>query len=218
MTLTARRHKSNQAAGFTLLELVVVATILVLASLISFPALVRALEQQKLRQAAMELQSMLLQARSLAQRQQGSCGISYGNDTTVGVLARATPAANFSGTGTNANRCIDAADVTSPPDPTRAVLPQLPLTQITGVRGLNLSRDVLVFNANGTTTSTAGTCGSATACAATFNTLGLLSGNRQIIYLSGSGTSTQYCVSLGLNLNRVGFRNGSSGACIYSRN
>lgn len=68
-----RGHHSRPAQGFTLVELMVTAAVLVLISSISFPNLVRFYEDQKLRQAAIELQSHLQRGRTLAQRLQSRC-------------------------------------------------------------------------------------------------------------------------------------------------
>ncbi len=116
-----RAHRSRSAPGFTLVELLVTAAVLIVVSSVSFPVLVRSYEDQKLRQAAIELQSHLRRARTLAQRLQGSCGVSLSNNTSVQVVP--TPAASFTGT----NLC------------TSANLETLDLSALTAVRGLALS-------------------------------------------------------------------------------
>lgn len=103
-------------AGFTLMELAIVAAVLVMASAVSFPGLVRFYEAQKLRQAAIELQSHLLRGRALATRLQQTCTVSIGSGasaTTVQV------------TGSNACASTNLA--------------ALNLSQLIGVRGLCVS-------------------------------------------------------------------------------
>jgi type II secretory pathway pseudopilin PulG len=98
------------ATAFTLVELIVAAAILVIVSAASFPNLVRFYEGQKLRQAAIELQSHLRRGRTLARRLQSSCTLAIGNSPTVQV--------------TGSGSC------------TRANLSPLNLTQLIDVRGL----------------------------------------------------------------------------------
>lgn len=66
-------HRRRLAPGFTLVELLVTAAVLVVLSSVSFPVLVRSYEDQKLRQAAIELQSHFQRGRTLAQRLQSRC-------------------------------------------------------------------------------------------------------------------------------------------------
>lgn len=170
------------AASFTLVELLVTAAVLMVVSSISFPSLVRFYEDQKLRQAAIELQSHLQRGRTLAQRLQNNCSLSI-SAGGVGSTAQ------VSGTGACAN----------------TNLPPLNLSTEVGVRGLCVS------NADdGPTTCT-------TPSGITFLPLGVLVGDPQTLYLSGTATGTQFCLNLSLTLVRVGFRNASSGTCTYSR-
>lgn len=74
-----RGQRGRPAPGFTLVELMITAAVLVVISSISFPALLRFYETQKLRQVAIELQSHLLRGRSLAQRFQNTCTLSTSN-------------------------------------------------------------------------------------------------------------------------------------------
>lgn len=71
-----RLRLDHGSRGFTLVELLVTAAVLVVISSISFPRVVQFYETQKLRQAAIELQSWLANARSLARRGYGSCAVS----------------------------------------------------------------------------------------------------------------------------------------------
>lgn len=121
-----RKHSphSEQSNAFTLVELIVVAAILVVVSSISFPNLVRFYEAQKLRQAAIELQSHLRRGRSLAQRLQSNCEISISSGATVLV--------------TGSGSCNSTT------------LPSLNLSQLVGVRGLCIRNS----NASNCTTPT----------------------------------------------------------------
>ena len=73
-------------------------------------------------------------------------------------------------------------------------------------------------------TAVRGLCGSAvdgtrcsTPAAIQFIPLGVLVGAPQTLFLSGTATTTQFCVNVTLTQIRVGFRNAGSGACTYSR-
>lgn len=181
-----RRHRSD---AFTLVELAVVIAILVAISAVSFPSLVRSFEEQKLRQAAIELQSKLLRARTLAQRLQGNCGVTV---TSTGVRA-ATSADGFSGT----NVC------------TTTTLTTLNLQAVTNVRGLAIS------NSNANQTGCSGGCNLVFiplgVLVGTPQTLYLSS------RIGSSVHTVQYCVESSLAMIRVGFLNQGSAACNYSR-
>lgn len=181
-----RQPAARQAqAGFTLVELLIIAAILILVSAIIFPMILKSNEEQKLRQAAIELQSWLVRARSLAQRGYGSCAV--------------TPDTNAAG-----RLVVDSSASPTSTVCTSANLENLNLPALVSVRGFCLS-------SNG---------GSASSCTApaglVFNDLGLLAGSAQTLYLAGSATTAQYCVEVSLTLTRVGFRNGSSGACRFN--
>lgn len=176
-------HRRTAEAAFTLTELAVAAAVLIMVSALSFPALVSSFEEQKLRQAAIEMQSLLLRGRTLAQRLQGTCQMTIASNAT----APASVSVSVSG------------GVCSTSD-----LSTHNLRQLSGVRALALS------------------C-STTPCSVEFNALGAINGNPQILYLSipainnRSISNAQFCVNVGLTLIRVGSRNGSSGACNYTR-
>ena len=112
MSLFHRRH-GHPAAGFTLVELLVTAAVLVVVSSVTFPSVLRFYEDQKLRQAAIELQSHLQRGRTLAQRLQTNC---------VLAISGGAGGAAVQVTGTDA--CAAAN------------LQALNLSALTGVRGL----------------------------------------------------------------------------------
>lgn len=200
-----RRPSPVGATAFTLVELTVVAAILVLVSAASFPSLVRTYEEQKLRYAAIELQSHLQRGRTLAQRLQGKCSFSLSNSGDV--LVSITPAVSATDINVCATSYLSARNLSA------LRLSTLNLSQLTGVRGLALSSTITPP----TGSATSSTCPRATPCSAVFNGLGVMAGNPQTLYLSGTGTASQFCVDLSLALIRVGFRNSSGGACTYSR-
>lgn len=179
-----RRQHGRQAPGFTLVELLVTAAVLIVVSSVSFPNLVRFYEDQKLRQAAIELQSHLLRGRTLATRLQGRCTLAISSGT-------AGAAVQVSGSADVTNTACVAAN-----------LPALNLSAESGVRGLCV-------------TNTGSGCSAPAAI--DFIPLGVLAGAPQTLFLSGTATTTQFCVDLNLTLIRVGFRNGNNGACTYSR-
>lgn len=100
MVPMSRRHLRHNSPthGFTLLELMVTAAVLVLVSTVSFPSLVRFYETEKLRQAAIELQSHLLRGRTLAQRLQTTCtlAISSGASGATVLVSGSGACANLS--------------------------------------------------------------------------------------------------------------------------
>lgn len=97
--MTARRRcHTTGTSSFTLVELMVTAMVLVVVSSVSFPNVVRFYEGQKLRHAAIELQSHLLRGRTLAQRLQSGCSLTISNGLTVQV----------SGSNSTNNACSSA--------------------------------------------------------------------------------------------------------------
>ena len=116
MSLRHLRHGSS-APGFTLVELLVTAAVLLVVSSVSFPNVVRFYEDQKLRQAAIELQSHLLRGRTLATRLQSNCILAI----SVGAGGAAV---QVSGAAVTNNACAAAN------------LQALNLSAVTGVRGL----------------------------------------------------------------------------------
>ncbi|MFM7311855.1 MAG: Tfp pilus assembly protein FimT/FimU [Cyanobium sp.] len=179
--------------AFTLTELAVVASILVIISAASFPALVTGFEQQKLRQAAVEVQSWLQRARSLAQRGYGTCAVTgTATGITAGTLTRDT--ANTTSTACSSGN-----------------LPNLNLPALSTIRGFCLSTN----GGTGATTCTAlGSDGNSLV----FTDLGVLAGSSRTLYLAGTAANNvQYCVEASLTLIRVGFRNSNSGACRFDR-
>lgn len=190
--MTAPAPSDARAAAFTLVELLVAVAVLVLLTSVSFPNLVRFYETQKLRQAAVELQSQLLRGRTLARRLQSPCrlAISNGaNGATVQVTAPSTVLVN--------NIAINNACASTN-------LSTLNLTTEVGVRGLCV-RDT----DGGPSTCTA-------PAAIDFVPLGVLVGAPRTLYISGTATTQQFCVDLNLTLLRLGFRNATSGACTYT--
>jgi len=166
--------------GFTLVELLVITSVLVLISATSFPSLVRYYEEQKLRQAAIELQSFLLAARSLARRNDGTCTVTL---STAGATAGSAP--------------ICSAASLSP----------LNLATLTSVRGLCLSSNGAVGTG----------CTAPNPTQVAFNPLGVLAGPSRTLFLASTASRAQYCVRLSLALIRVGSRNGTAGACTFTR-
>lgn len=90
--LSPLRRSSRR--GFTLVELLVTAAVLMVASAVSFPTVVRFYESQKLRHAAIELQSQLLRGRSMAQRLQTNCSLSLSSGGVVQVSGNDSASTN----------------------------------------------------------------------------------------------------------------------------
>ena len=109
-------HRRCPAPGFTLVELLVTAAVLVVLSSVSFPVLVRSYEDQKLRQGAIELQSHLLRSRTLARRLQTNCTLAISSGAG-GTAVQVTGGGACAGTN----------------------LPVLNLSAETAVRGLCIS-------------------------------------------------------------------------------
>lgn len=106
---------ASRAAAFTLIELVILSTLLVLLTSVSYVSFLPFLQERRLRQAAVELQAQLLRARAVAQKSQASCQVTLNNSTSVSFGA----ASGFTG-----NAC------------TATTLPNESLSNSTGASGL----------------------------------------------------------------------------------
>lgn len=113
------RRSTTGSSGFSLPELLVIAATLVVLTSISFPTLVRFYEAQKLLQAAVELQSWLLNARALGRRTDLSCIVSF---SAAGATARVFDTTTSTATATSCS-------------------PDLRLNSLTSVSGLCLSNN-----------------------------------------------------------------------------
>lgn len=107
--------------GFTLVELMVIVAVIGIASALTFTSMARFLQDQRLRQASLELASYLQSARARAQREGGICQL-----TLSGTSLAPSSVAN--------NRC--AATTTS------EALAALDLAAVSGANGLAISGSI----------------------------------------------------------------------------
>ncbi len=186
MKRAAIPHRHSHGRAFTLVELMVIVAVIGLVSGAAFTTMAAFLQEQKLRQASLELASYLQSARARAQREGGICELAFSGAslTLIGPTAGGT------------NVCND------PP-----LQPSLNLATVSGVSGLTVSFSGLN---NAITLTRLGTLASQSLSGVTVQAM------PRMIYLSASGTSQQRCVFLDLVGIRTGWRTGSSGACTYS--
>jgi Tfp pilus assembly protein FimT len=120
-----------RAGAFTLVELVILSSVLVLLTSLSYVSFLPFLQERRLRQAAIELQTQLLRARAVAQKSQSSCQITQTDSATVSFGG----ASGFSG-----NAC------------TSTTLPIVSLSSSTDVLGLAVvtgTATTFTFTGNG---------------------------------------------------------------------
>jgi Tfp pilus assembly protein FimT len=84
----------GRAGAFTLVELLVVASVLILLTSVAYVNFFPFLQQRRLRQAAVELQAQLLQARAVAQKSQAICRVTQTASATVSFGADSSLVAN----------------------------------------------------------------------------------------------------------------------------
>jgi len=178
------RHPHGRA--FTLVELMVIVAVIGIVSGVAYTTMAAFLQEQKLRQASLELASYLQSARARAQREGGTCELAFSGAslTLIGPTA------------TSGNVC------NTPP-----LQPSLNLATVPGVSGLTMS-------GSGSTTAITltrlGTLASKSLSGPTVPAM------PRMIYLSAPGTTQQRCLFLDLVGIRTGWRTGNSGACTYT--
>ena len=82
-------NRTIRHQGFTLPEVAVVSGLMVVVTVATYPTMMSYYEHQKLEQAATELHAYLLRARSLAQRTDLACTITF-TTTTLSATSSAT--------------------------------------------------------------------------------------------------------------------------------
>ena len=179
-------HRHPRGRAFTLVELMVIVAVIGLVSGAAFTTMAAFLQEQKLRQASLELASYLQSARARAQREGKTCELAFSGAslTLIGPTAASGNVCN-----------------------TLPLQPSLNLATVSGVSGLTVSFSGLN---NAITLTRLGTLASASLSGVTVQAM------PRIIFLSASGTTQQRCVFLDLVGIRTGWRTGNSGACTYS--
>jgi Tfp pilus assembly protein FimT len=129
---SSRCTASGRAGAFTLVELLVVASVLILLTSITYVSFFPFLQQRRLREAAVELQAQLLKARAVAQRSQEVCQVTQTASATV----------SFGADSSFANNACTAT-----------TLPAVSLSGLTGAIGLAVvagTATTFTFTGNGT--------------------------------------------------------------------
>jgi type IV fimbrial biogenesis protein FimT len=176
MKRAAIPHRHPHGRAFTLVELMVIVAVIGLVSGAAFTTMAAFLQEQKLRQASLELASYLQSARARAQREGGICELAFSGAslTLIGPTAASGNVCN------------------TPP-----LQPSLNLATVSGVSGLTVS------GAGSTTAITLTRLG--TLASQSISGV-RVSAMPRMIYLSASGTSQQRCVFLvGVGI-RTGWR------------
>jgi len=184
------RSRSPQA--FTMLELMVVVSVIGIVSSLVFTGVYNYLQEQHLRQAANEMVSYLLSARARALRDANvsgkACEVQLNAATNT-----------LQPTGATSNICNDSPALASV-----NLLAAGGGSDLTITSNQGSSANLITFTRLGTVASTNLSSGS------------LLSYPR-IFYFSNSATQVQRCVMVDLNSFRIGWRNSSSiPLCTYN--
>lgn len=122
---------TGRAGAFTLVELAIMASVLVLLTSMSYVSILPFLQERRLRQAAFDLQVHLLRARAVAQKREASCQVTQTDSATV----RFGAASGFTG-----NAC------------TATTLPNESISVSSGALGLRVvagTATTFTFTANG---------------------------------------------------------------------
>lgn len=106
MVLQLSPCAARRVAAFTLVELLVTVSVVMLLGSLSYVSFRPFLQERRLRQAAVEIQAQLLQARTVAQKRSGSCQVSLSSlslgpatgFTNNVCTATTLPAVSLSGT------------------------------------------------------------------------------------------------------------------------
>lgn len=189
------RHRNNRfsCSGFTLLEILVILVILAIVSSVSYRSFVSFMQEQRLRQAAIELVSYLQTARARAMRE--------ADDVGQACELQLQPSLNLVEPTTHTeNVCHNTP-----------ALESIDLKLLSGIKDLSISGetgDSYYF-----TFTRQGFLASSNLSTSTFLTL------PRIIYLSTSSSQMQRCVLLDLASIRMGYRNSTTQKhCIFNGN